>query len=81
MVLMTLREWDKLTIIQRKAWLKEQSPASLRELLSMILEIIEQTDRMNQELDMLEPCDSITNARIFTNTTLRNIQTALIETI
>lgn len=77
MVLMNLREWDTLTVEQRKQWIKEQSPKSLTDLLVMIREVIDQTTAMEKELDTLDPVDTITIARTFTRDTLRDIQSAL----
>lgn len=79
---MNLREWSNLTTDQRQQWLGLQSPRSLTELLVMIAEMLDQTTEMDSELSMLiDPDESVTNARNFTVNTLRNVEYHLTKEI
>lgn len=70
-----LRGWSNLTIEERKAWLENQSPKSLVNLLVMIGEMLKQADDMDAELSQLiEPNDTVLDARNFTYNTLRDVE-------
>ena len=73
---MNLAEWGKLTVDERKQWLKDQSPKRLSELLVIIADILNQTDQFSKnELSSLgELSSDIIMARDNTYTALRDIE-------
>lgn len=74
-----LRDWNNLTISERKKWLESQSPKSLIELLGMIGEMLEEVENMDAQLAILSnPSADVTDARNFTYNTLRDIENNVI---
>jgi len=79
---MNLRDWSNLSVEQRKTWLNAQTPKSLVNLLVMIGEMLNQADEMDAELRMLiEPDQSVLDARNFTHSTLRDVETHVTHAI
>lgn len=80
MLAMNLNEWSKLTVEERKAWLKDQSPRRLTELLVMINDMLKEADQLDAELSLLiDPSLEVIQARDFTYNTLRDVEYNLVH--
>jgi hypothetical protein len=77
---MTLSKWSSLSLDERKAWLEDQSPRKLTELLGMLEEMLMSADDMDGQLALLiEPSEVVTNARNYTVNTLRDVEKHIVN--